>query len=443
MNATMEMPAVKPDLSVVKLNVTDQAIADLKGKYLHLKISGLEDKEGYKLVYAARQDVKKTRVGVSAYAKSLREDALAWQKKVVSEEKRVVAELESIENHLQGQEDEYNRLKAERDAEIERKEKERIQLRIDALAAYGFAVDYALISTCTDDAFNATLANAKAEWQREQERVAEEKRQQEIERERIEKEREELADLRRKQQEQDELIIKQQEELRQAKLKSRAAELTTLGLTLNGRYNCYALDDINVDINTEICLLNDSEWVILTDNIKFEISRRKEEAAKKHALDARTKERSAEVIGLGMQFHLQTGAFKYRDQLTGEETQVTQHTIETVVEAEWTEIVSGLSRDITAIRKASEDKRKADLENAKREAAEQALQAQRDGEEKKRVAEAERLASASDAEKWKALIGQIQAIKVPEMKSLKSRKRAEEVTGMLSRLVDHIQVGLK
>ena len=90
---------------VVKMNVTDTQIAKMRADYLGLTIKSLEDKQGFKAVYEARQEVERTRVALTKYADGLRQDAQEWQRKVIAEEKRVVGELKEIENHLQAEEE--------------------------------------------------------------------------------------------------------------------------------------------------------------------------------------------------------------------------------------------------------------------------------------------------------------------------------------------------
>jgi septal ring factor EnvC (AmiA/AmiB activator) len=216
MKEVMELTEVPVGQRMVKFNVTNAEIERLKAEYLPLTINGLEDKEGLKRVYEARQEVKRTRVALTKYAKEMREDAQAWAKKVISEEKRVVGELETIEAHLQAEED---KIEAEKDRirkEAEDRENARMQERLDALAQFGFAADYAQLKALDDDSFKKLLVQAEAQWQQEQERKAEEERLAQLERDRIEAERKELEELRSKQAEQQRIIDEQNRKIREA-----------------------------------------------------------------------------------------------------------------------------------------------------------------------------------------------------------------------------------
>ena len=210
------MTASEPvqNFGIVKLNITDAAIAELKEKYLPLKINGLEDKAGLDAVYKARMDVKKTRVALQKYAKELREDAQAWSKKVISEEKRVVSELEYIEIHLQCEEDKIQDLKDQIKAEEEARENARIQERMDALKVYGFSVEYALLKGLDEESFHKVLDNAREQWLIEENRKREEEEAARVDAERLEAEKKELAELRAKQAEAQRIIDQENEKIR-------------------------------------------------------------------------------------------------------------------------------------------------------------------------------------------------------------------------------------
>lgn len=215
----------EPKMEVVKLNITDAAIAKFKEDYLPLKVNGIEDKEGLKKVYDARQDVKKTRVGVSKYADKLKANAIAYQNKVNTEKKRVITELESIEAHLQGEEDKIAAAKEEIRLEAEKKENERIQKRIDHLAEYGFSIDYNTIKTIDDTAFEIVLSNAKSEHEKELIEKAEQERLAKEEAEKLKSEREELELLRKQQAEAQRIIDEQNEKIRKEHQEEAAAIL--------------------------------------------------------------------------------------------------------------------------------------------------------------------------------------------------------------------------
>lgn len=210
------------NLFVVELNVTDTRIKEMKEEYMPLKVNGIGDKAGLKMVYESRQIVKKTRVSVVKYADELKEKAVSWQKKVNMEKNRVIGELESIEAHLQAEEDKVTIEKEQLRLAAAKQEEARVQKRIDALAAYGFAIDFNTIKTIDDTSFEIVLNNAKSEHEKELAAKAEEARMQKLEQERLISERKELEELRAKQAEAQRIIeaenlrIKKEQEAKEA-----------------------------------------------------------------------------------------------------------------------------------------------------------------------------------------------------------------------------------
>lgn len=128
-----------------KFSITNSTIAELRDKYMSLRINGLDDKKGYLMVKAARMDIKAKRIEVDKKRKALTEDALKFQRSINSEAKRITNALEPIENYLKDQEDivesEKKRIKAEQESiklaeEAERKaEYERFIVDKEQLAA--------------------------------------------------------------------------------------------------------------------------------------------------------------------------------------------------------------------------------------------------------------------------------------------------------------------
>jgi len=110
--------------AVVKYDVTDATIADLKERYTGLTIS---DREGYDHVRKAIGEVVTLRTGVEKMRKALKADALEWGRRVDAEAKRITAELLSIEQPLKATKKEVDDRKAAEKAEKERIERERVE----------------------------------------------------------------------------------------------------------------------------------------------------------------------------------------------------------------------------------------------------------------------------------------------------------------------------
>lgn len=102
----MEKEAENPiTTELVKNNVTDTVLKNIKIKYLPLKINGIDDKEGYDTVHKARIVCRDLRVLTEKLCKKGREDATKIQKAWIQKEKEVVAEISEVEQHLKKQED--------------------------------------------------------------------------------------------------------------------------------------------------------------------------------------------------------------------------------------------------------------------------------------------------------------------------------------------------
>lgn len=93
--------AAKAEL--VKVSVTDQALAELRTQYQGLTIMGTGDKDGYKAVQQGLSHVKKIRTSVEARRKELKAPALEFGRAIDEEAKRITAALTPLEWHLRSQ----------------------------------------------------------------------------------------------------------------------------------------------------------------------------------------------------------------------------------------------------------------------------------------------------------------------------------------------------
>lgn len=200
-----------------KKNITKQVLTDLK-KYNTLTIAGLDDKSGYEAVHKARMVCKNTRVLAEKICKAGREDAIKIQKAWIAKEKEIVSEIEQTENYLQSQQDKIDNEKQRIEDEKREAERLRIQNRIDKLTAVGYALDFAVVSTISDEQFAETLAEATRLHQEEIDRLSKIEAEKKAEAERLElqrieqeKERIRLEAIEREQREREEKIRAEQE----------------------------------------------------------------------------------------------------------------------------------------------------------------------------------------------------------------------------------------
>lgn len=178
----------------IEYNIADGAIAELEEKYGSLAVNGLEDKEAAKAVIAAHKDVKGYFAKVEAKRKDLSKNALAYQRAVNEEAKRIKGKLEPIREHLESERNKYETLVKEEKARKQREAEERINARVEALQAVNASFDYPKLLIMKDEDFEEFLAEKTAEFE-EIERKAK------IEAERLEREAEEREKARLEQEE--------------------------------------------------------------------------------------------------------------------------------------------------------------------------------------------------------------------------------------------------
>ncbi len=232
-----------------KFNVTEAAIAMIRDRYMALTIKGIDDRAGYEACHRARMDVKNRRVSVQKTGKALREDANAFAKAVISEEKRIIGLLDPIESHLQDEESRVDEEKERIKREAEEKIAAALQERVNALFALNCRFDgqnysygdlvapLALIKVCTDDQFTTFVAAITEKVEAEQAAKATEEAARKAESDRLakiaqeqEEERQRLAVEAKKIQDERDRLARGKKEAEEAKeregqAKVRAAEL--------------------------------------------------------------------------------------------------------------------------------------------------------------------------------------------------------------------------
>jgi colicin import membrane protein len=204
-----------PATTVNNLAILDEQEVELKtlaDQYKNLSIAGIDDKEGYKVANDARLILKKRRTKVENDAEALRANAVKFQRTVIAREKQLVGIIAAVEIDLKSKVDAIDKEKERLRIEEERREDARIQSRIDQLAKFGHGLDLYDAKIMPEENFQALLGHAEAEWNKEQQRIADEKANAEQER---------LAELERMRIEREQLT-RQQEEFakREAELKA-------------------------------------------------------------------------------------------------------------------------------------------------------------------------------------------------------------------------------
>lgn len=301
----------KIETALVRNNVTDAVIAQLKAKYGNLKLASLDDKESYLEVKQAKKDCAKLRNLASKVCKEGREEANKIQKLWVAKEKEVIGKIDEVESPLDEEIEKYDKeQERKKNEEIQRQENEymrRTQLltKMGALYTEGcfcigdFSIEANLVKESSIDVWEESmLPKFEKEYQKiEAERVDRER----IEMERKEQERKEREEFERQQAEfkrQQEEFRRQQIEAEQKKERERMA-LQQTRLKAIAPYNPY---NKGIDVNG-LWNMGEAEFIALVDDTKakyeVEQEQRQREIAEKAAQAERERiaeeQRQAEI----------------------------------------------------------------------------------------------------------------------------------------------------
>lgn len=229
---------------VKKYNLADAEIAKLKKKYAGLKVNGVEDKAGLKVVKEALADVVSRRTAIDKKRLSLTGGYRKIVEAINGEAKRLTGLIVEIEDPLRAEKERIDALIKEEKERKEKEEQEKLDNRIATLKEKGMVFDgsfYTIGASITMDIVSIKglkdsdfdFLVAKVEMEAEKIRKAqeeEEKRKaaEEAERKRQQEELErQQAELRKQQEEmeaQRKEFERQQQELAEMKLKAEREE---------------------------------------------------------------------------------------------------------------------------------------------------------------------------------------------------------------------------
>lgn len=212
------------------------AVLEVEG----LTIKGIEDEAGYEAVKAGKKKLADYRIRITKFGKEQREEALAWQREVLRQEKELLAMIEPTETDLKG------KLEAV-DEEKKRKEREvLLPARVKMLEEVGVKLLDAEILQMDEKSFSAYFTEKKIQYlemqenKRKQEEEAN-KRAEEIEKAkaeteaRVKKEIEEKAEREKKEAEQ-KIINENARIAREAVEKEKAEKAEARRLKKNQTY---------------------------------------------------------------------------------------------------------------------------------------------------------------------------------------------------------------
>lgn len=165
-----------------QFTISKESLQEMAGKYTDLIKQGKD--ADLKVIYIARQTLKKKRTEITNFGKSLRSSALSFQRAVIAREDELIAEIEPTEKALENIEDGIIEEKRKAKEEADRKEKLRIQTMVNRLNSVEAGADITALMAMTDGQFEIHLSEATAEYQivldkRKQEKIDEAKRKQE------------------------------------------------------------------------------------------------------------------------------------------------------------------------------------------------------------------------------------------------------------------------
>jgi len=226
-----EVQDVDPlEKALVKINVTRAVLDGLRKEAEAFPTPKAGDKAGYEALRRHRLDIVPIRTTTAKVMKAMREDAVAFQKKVIAKEKEITEELAEIEAIDQAKEDAYlAELKAIEDEKI-RVEEARVDSLIAQLTAFEWAGNRFEVAQDSPAEFDARLAKAQESFRlieagrkAEAERLAREEQERKDAEERNRVEAERLAKIRIEQDADaeklkvaQEAFAKQQQEAREA-----------------------------------------------------------------------------------------------------------------------------------------------------------------------------------------------------------------------------------
>lgn len=207
------------DFEIEKFSPKRAEITQLAAKYHTLMIKDVEDVEGYNAVHQARMDLKNKRVEITKNGKALREDAIAFQRKVIELEKELVGIIEPVEEKLLKMEESI-------DEQKERKKREKhLPSRKAELMEIGVEVTDDELLDMDEKKYSTFFTNKKQEWQeaklaKERAEIEERERKLKEEQEKVETEKRKMEEARRmaemKEQAEKEAREKMEREIREA-----------------------------------------------------------------------------------------------------------------------------------------------------------------------------------------------------------------------------------
>lgn len=182
------------ELNIESLTPMRLDLEELVERFSELSIDGVDDTAGYKRVDEARKTLKRKRVEISKFAKSIRDEAIQFQRDVIKKEKELISIIEPVESGLTDKQLQIDNEK------LKTKMVELLPERRKRLEDIDVSGVDDLILLMDERKFESYYIDEKQKYLQEKERIikekeAEQERKEEIKRaeERVKKEAEERA----------------------------------------------------------------------------------------------------------------------------------------------------------------------------------------------------------------------------------------------------------
>jgi hypothetical protein len=410
-----ELPLEKQiENTLVKHNVTETVILGLKEKYGGLALRSIDNKEDYLEIKAAKKDVRQYGILTERICKKGREDAIAIQKKWLAKEKEILGKIAEVEGPLEAEIKKYDDEQARIEMEEVRKRENAFAARQSELikigAAYmdGFyslnhvSFEADVIKNADQETYEMSiLAKYKAQYEKnEAVRVEEERKQKEA-----------AESLRIAQEE----MARKQKEMEEREAALALAEAQRLE-------------------------------AIRQQNEEAERKKHAEEIAKSEEAARQRREkidkRISQLRAMGLEFSLEYKSYIYEDVAISMVVEV-----QGMNDADWDALIVKIIPTIERCKKEVEEKRLAQIEKEKQEAAAAAALAERQKIEKEQkeaqeksdreaALKAEEALKATDKTKWQAYVDYHNAGVVPEMKSPTYRAKIAEAQKFIQKAVN-------
>lgn len=308
----------KATQEVQRFDIARSWIAEKKEAYAGLTIAGIDDKEGFKTVHAAWQEVRAKRLAVANKHEEIKADYLVITRAIDREKNELTNLLKEVENPLKEELDRIEAIKEEEKKKAEREKAEKLQGRVNELLTNGMGFNgsyYAIGATISmdvvtlqnmSDADYATFLGrvqqennalieakeAKEKKEREDREALEEQKRQQEETQR------KLDEQKRQQEEQQKQLEQQKQEAKDARTKARGYILEALGMIFTYSNNSWTFKTVDcgnvVIFRTAVETLEGEEWENELKSVTDLISLAKTEQSKKDEQKAQAKKEADE-----------------------------------------------------------------------------------------------------------------------------------------------------